>query len=59
MDKNTQIILANATRGENWEDRPKANDDVAALLKEFDKRLPSNKTEEFDSPNNDAEKPCR
>jgi hypothetical protein len=46
MDTNTQLILANAARAENWEDREKANDDVATLMEEFDKRLPSGRPEQ-------------
>ncbi len=44
MDTNTQLILANAARAENWEDREKADDDLEALIEEIDKRLPSGKT---------------
>ena len=40
MDSTTQLILANAPRGENWEDRERASDDVDLLLEEFEKRLP-------------------
>jgi hypothetical protein len=46
MDTNTQLILANAARAENWEDRERADNSLEALLEEFDKRLPRGKTEQ-------------
>jgi phosphodiesterase/alkaline phosphatase D-like protein len=46
MDTNTQLILANAPRAENWEDRERADNSLEALIEEFDKRLPSGNTEQ-------------
>ena len=57
MDTSTQIILANATRAENWEDREKATGDVKTLMEEFDKRLPSGKTENSSSHEKGEEEP--
>lgn len=45
MDKNTDIILANATKSENWEDQEKTTDDVAVLREQFKKRLHSRQAE--------------
>ncbi len=49
MDTNTDLILARAARAENWEDREKATDEVAVLMEEFEKRLPSDNTEQASS----------
>ena len=57
MDANAKLILANAARAENWEDREKANDDVRALMEEFDKRLPPGKSEKSSSSKKEEEKP--
>jgi hypothetical protein len=46
MDTNTQLILANAAREENWEDRDRADNSLEALIEGFDKRLPTGKTEQ-------------
>lgn len=39
MDENTNLILANAVKAENWEDCEKVTDDVKVLREEFRKRL--------------------
>jgi hypothetical protein len=46
MDTNTQLILANAARAQNWEDRERADNSLETLIEEFDKRLPPGKTEQ-------------
>jgi hypothetical protein len=43
MDKNTDLILTNAAKSENWEDLEKPTDDVQILQREFDNRLYSRK----------------
>jgi uncharacterized coiled-coil protein SlyX len=58
MDTNTQLILLNAARAENWEDREKADDDLDALIEEFEKRLPSGKNgQAADRKNGEADPP--
>ena len=46
MDKNTDLILANAAKVEKWEDQEKPTDDVQILQQEFDKRLHSRKAQQ-------------
>jgi hypothetical protein len=55
MDPNTQLILANAVRVEKWEDRENATNDVEALMKEVEKRLPSRKNVQTASGKQDQE----
>jgi hypothetical protein len=39
MDENTNLIIANGVKAEDWEDTEKATDDVVVLREEFRKRL--------------------
>jgi hypothetical protein len=46
MDKNSDLILTNAAKSENWEDQQKPTDDVQALQREFNERLYSRKAQQ-------------